>query len=130
MAVDLLCGADNFAGNRAKLGFREVFLAAAGEKQKNKSGACRENPHSAARVQIEAASCCQSYTNLAAFFSTAAPPCNISSAFFTTGSSGEELGAAAGCVRSACAIRSSIEGCTSAVGGTPSAGMSLLPGVK
>src|SRR5271163_3109335 len=41
VAVDLLRSADNFAGDRSQLGFREVLLAAAGEKQQNKSGTCR-----------------------------------------------------------------------------------------
>src|SRR5271156_3189729 len=52
VAVDFLRSADNFAGDRAQLGFRKVFLAAACEKQKNKSGPCRENAHTAARIQI------------------------------------------------------------------------------
>src|SRR5580658_2413823 len=52
VAVDSLSGADNFSGDRAQFRLGEVLLAAAGEKQKSKSGACRENPHSAARVQI------------------------------------------------------------------------------
>src|SRR5271154_5075039 len=52
VAIDFLRSADNFAGDCAQLGFRKVFLAAACEKQENKSGTWRENPHSAARVQI------------------------------------------------------------------------------
>ena len=51
-------------------------------------------------------------------------------AFFTTGSSGDELATTLGWLRSACAMRSSIEGCTSTVGVTPSDGMFLLFGVK
>jgi hypothetical protein len=50
--VDFLGGSDNLAGDCAQLGFRESFFAAAGEKEKNHGGACRENPHSAARIQI------------------------------------------------------------------------------
>jgi hypothetical protein len=52
VAVDFLRSADNFAGNRAQFGFRRSFFAAAGDKQKNDGGACRENPYRAARIQI------------------------------------------------------------------------------
>src|SRR5271154_5995268 len=38
VAVDFLRSSDNFTGYRAQLGFRKVFLAAACEKQKYKSG--------------------------------------------------------------------------------------------
>src|ERR1700733_2231337 len=52
VTVDFLRGADYFAGDRAQIRPREVFLATAREKQKNKDGGCREHPHSPARIQV------------------------------------------------------------------------------
>jgi hypothetical protein len=52
VTVDFLRGADYFAGDRAQLGFRQVFLATAREKQKNERGARRENPHAPAQIQV------------------------------------------------------------------------------
>src|SRR5580693_3574756 len=129
VAGDFLSGGDDFAGDAEQFSFRKGFFAAAGEKQHQGRGKGREYPDRSAQLQIYAASCGCKRRSWAAFFSTVAPPCKISMAFFTTGSSGEELGTAAGWLRSACAIRSSIEGCTSTVGPTPSVGIFLLPGV-
>ena len=52
VTVDFLRGADYFAGDRAQIRPREVFLATAREKQKNERGARRENPHAPAQIQV------------------------------------------------------------------------------
>ena len=49
--VDFPRSGDNFAGDRPQFGFCKFVFAAASEKQKNESGACRENANSAARMQ-------------------------------------------------------------------------------